>query len=189
MKLLVKTVASTAVVLVALAGCASRSTGGDNSAAGSGSDASSSASPGGSTSTQNGSGTPSGGSTGASSGGQQSGSGSQSGSPSGGQSSSKPDDPAAHVKYVSPAGVSLDKDGVTLVTEVTWGGCNDQPQLIVMSQDASKVVVELKQVNHQKIGVMCPDIAREGEAKVKLAAPLGSRQVIDGIKNVPITVH
>ncbi|NUP48545.1 MAG: hypothetical protein HOW97_14735 [Catenulispora sp.] len=185
MKLLVKTVASTAVVLVALAGCASRSTGGDNSAAGSGSDTSSSASPSGSTSTQNGSqpGAPSGGSsTGTSAGGQ-------SGSPSGGESSSKPNDPNAQVKYVSPAGVSLDKDGITLVTEVTWGGCNDQPQLIIMSQDASKVVVELKQVNHQKVGVMCPDIAREGEAKAKLAAPLGSRQVIDGIKNVPITVH
>lgn len=188
MKLLVKTVASTAVVLVALAGCASRSSGGGTSAAGSGSDVSSSTSPGGSTSTQNGSqpgasssapgGSPS---TGSTSGGQA-GSGSQSGS-------APSTDPNAQVKHLSPAGVSLDKDGITLVTEVAWGGCNDQPQLVVLSQDASKVVVELKQTSHQRVGVMCPDIAREGAAKVKLAAPLGSRQVIDGIKNVPLTVH
>ena len=181
MKLLVKTVASTAVVLVALAGCASRSSGGGTSAAGSGSDASSSTSPGGSTSTQNGSqpGAPGGSpSTGSTSGGQ---SGSTSGSTS--------PDPNAQVKYVSPTGISLDKDGITLVTEVAWGGCNDQPQLVIMSQDASKVVVELKQTSHQRVGMMCPDIAREGSAKAKLAEPLGSRQVVDGIKNVPLTVH
>jgi hypothetical protein len=93
------------------------------------------------------------------------------------------------VKYISPQGVSVDKDGITLVTEVEWGGCDDQPQLVVMSQDASKVVVELKKTSHARIGVMCPDIARQGQATVKLAAPLGSRPVIDGIKNTPITAH
>lgn len=179
MKLLVKTAASTAVVLVALAGCASRSSGGGTSAAGSGSGASSSGSSSGVTSTTGGSQSAPG------SGGSSSGA---SGSAPGGQTGSQPD-PSAQVKYVSPTDVSLDKDGVTLVTEVAWGGCNDQPQLIVTSQDASKVVVELKETSHQRIGVMCPDIAREGAAKVKLDAPLGSRQVVDGVKNVPITVH
>ncbi|MFD0638296.1 hypothetical protein ACFQ9X_48775 [Catenulispora yoronensis] len=109
----------------------------------------------------------------------------------GGSSSSSPakPDPSAQVKYVSPQGVTLASDGVTLIAEVTWGGCSDQPQLVVMSQDASKVVVELKETSHARIGVMCPDIARNGEASVKLVAPLGTRQVIDGIKNAPINVH
>jgi len=93
------------------------------------------------------------------------------------------------VKYTSPNGVTLASDGITLVTEVSWGGCTDQPQLILMSQDASKVVVELKTVSHARVGVMCPNIAREGSASAKLAAPLGSRQVIDGVKNVPISVR
>jgi hypothetical protein len=184
MKLLVKTVASTAVVLVALAGCASRSSGGNTSAAGG---STTSAPSSGTTSTQNGSqpspGAPSG---------QQSGSGSQPGGQtqsSGAPSSTPSTDPSAQVKYISPQGVSVDKDGITLVTEVEWGGCDDQPQLVVMSQDASKVVVELKKTSHARIGVMCPDIARQGQATVKLAAPLGSRPVIDGIKNTPITAH
>ncbi|GAA2023440.1 hypothetical protein GCM10009839_21230 [Catenulispora yoronensis] len=190
MKLLVKTVASTAVVLVTLAGCASRSSGDSHSAAaGPGSDVTSSTSPGGTTSTENSeppSAAPGGPTTGTSS-------GSQPIAPSspGGSSSSSPakPDPSAQVKYVSPQGVTLASDGVTLIAEVTWGGCSDQPQLVVMSQDASKVVVELKETSHARIGVMCPDIARNGEASVKLVAPLGTRQVIDGIKNAPINVH
>jgi hypothetical protein len=92
------------------------------------------------------------------------------------------------VKYVALEGVSLEKDGITLVTEVNWGGCNDQPQIVVKSQDASKVVVELKTVSHYRVGIMCPDLARNGQATVKLDAPLGSRQVIDGVKNVAISV-
>jgi hypothetical protein len=182
MKLLVKTAASTAVVLVALAGCASRGSGSGTSAAGSG--GTSSAPSDGTTSTQNGLSptTPaSSGSTGAT-GGQQSG-------PGGSPSSVPSTDPSAQVKYISPEGVSVAADGVTLVTEVEWGGCDDQPQLVVMSQDASKVVVELKKTSHARIGVMCPDIARRGEASVKLTAPLGSRSVIDGIKNEPIMTH
>ena len=59
---------------------------------------------------------------------------------------------------------------------------------MVTSQDASKVVVELKKVSHSRVGVMCPDFARNGQSTVKLAAPLGSRQVIDGIKNTAISV-
>jgi hypothetical protein len=181
MKLLVKTAASTAVVLVALAGCASRSSGSGTSAAGSG--GTSSAPSDGTTSTQNGlqPTTPASGFTG-STGGQQSG-------PGGSPSSVPSTDPSAQVKYISPESVSVGKDGITLVTEVEWGGCDDQPQLVVMSQDASKVVVELKKTSHARIGVMCPDIARQGETTVKLAAPLGSRPVIDGIKNEPIMTH
>lgn len=162
MKPLVKTVATTAVVMAALAGCASRSSGGSstsNAGAGNGappaSTSSSAASP------------------------------SAPASSSGG--ASNPSDPGT-VKYVSPQGVSLQKDGVTLATEVNWGGCNDQPQLVVMSQDASKVVVELKTVSHYRVGMMCPDNMRNGEATVKLAAPLAARQVVDGIKNVALSV-
>lgn len=180
MKLLVKTAASTAVVLVALAGCASRSSGSGTSAAGGGS--TSSAPSDGTTSTQNGSQPPTSGSSDSS--------GATGGQQSGGSPSSKPStDPSALVKYVSPDGVSVAQDGITLVTEVQWGGCDDQPQLVVVSQDASKVVVELKKTSHARIGVMCPDIARNGQASVKLAAPLGARPVVDGVKNVPITTH
>jgi hypothetical protein len=93
------------------------------------------------------------------------------------------------LKITSPDGVSLSSDGVTLITEATWGGCYDKPQLVVVSQDASKVVVELKSVSHYRIGIMCPNNAIEGAVSVKLAAPLGSRQVIDGVKNVAISVH
>lgn len=188
MKPLVKSVASTAVVLAALAGCASRSSGG-SSAAGSGSGTSSSASSSssapsstsssadGSSSTQNGS-QPSTSTSGGSA---------SSGAPSSGQSSA-PGTPG-QVKITSPQGVSLASDGITLVTEVEWGGCDDQPQLVVTGQDASKVVVEVKTTNHYRVGVMCPNLARSGSASVKLAAPLGSRQVVDGVKNVAITVH
>ncbi|WP_194917758.1 hypothetical protein [Catenulispora rubra] len=172
MKPLVKTVATTAVVLAGLAGCASRSSGGSStSAAGAGSGgsstSSSSSSPGQTSSTA-----PS--STG------------QTGSPNP-SNPSNPSDPGT-VKYVPLQGLSLAKDGVTLVTEVNWGGCNDQPTLVIKSQDASKVVVEEKSVSHYRVGMMCPDFSRNGEATVKLDAPLGSRQVIDGVKNVAISV-
>ncbi|MBW8803494.1 MAG: hypothetical protein JF587_06490 [Catenulisporales bacterium] len=186
MKPLVKTVASTAVVLAALAGCASRSSGG-SSAAGSGSGTSTSSPS--SSSTSSSTSSSSDGSTSTSNGSQPSapGSSASSGAPSSGQSSA-PSTPG-QVKITSPQGVSLAKDGITLITEVEWGGCDDQPQLVVTSQDASKVVVEVKTTNHYRIGIMCPNYARQGSASVKLAAPLGSRQVIDGVKNVAITVH
>ncbi|WP_194897620.1 hypothetical protein [Catenulispora pinisilvae] len=162
MKPLVKTVATTAVVLTALAGCASRSSGGSSASnAGAGGDTASSSTPS----------SPASPSTSASSSG----------------SASNPSDPGT-VKYVSPQGVVLEKDGATLATEVNWGGCNDQPQLVVTSQDASKVVVELKTVSHYRVGMMCPDNMRNGEATVKLAAPLASRQVFDGVKNVALSV-
>lgn len=167
MKHLVKTMATTAVVLSALAGCASRSSGGSStSAAGAGGGTSSSSSastsaPGSAPST----------------------------SPSTtGQSGASNPGGVGTVKYVSPQGVVLEKDGITLSTEVSWGGCNDQPQLVVMSQDSAKVVVELKTVSHFRTGMMCPNFARNGQATVKLDAPLGSRQVIDGVKNAAISV-
>lgn len=166
MKPLVKTVATTAVVLAALAGCASRSSGG-SSAAGSGNDSSSASSP--------------------SSPGAPSTSAPSSTPPSTGQSASNPAG-SGTVKYVPLQGLALEKDGITLVTEVSWGGCNDQPQIVVKSQDASKVVVELKTVSHFHTGMMCPDFSRNGQASVKLDAPLGSRQVIDGVKNAAISV-
>lgn len=175
MKPLVKTVATTAIVLASLAGCASRSSGGSGtSALGAGSDTSSTSSPSSSA--------PS--SSSSSSGGQLPG-----GSPSssGQTGASNPSNPGT-VKYVALQGVTLEKDGITLATEVSWGGCNDQPQIVVKSQDASKVVVELKTVSHARVGVMCPNFARDGESTVKLDAPLGSRQVIDGVKNVAISV-
>ena len=169
MKPLVKTVATTAVVLAGLAGCASRSSGGSStSAAGAGSGGSSTSSSS-SSAGQTPSTPPS--STG------------QTGSPN----PSNPSDPGT-VKYVALQGLSLEKDGVTLVTEVNWGGCNDQPTLVIKSQDASKVVVEEKSVSHYRVGMMCPDFSRNGQATVKLDAPLGSRQVIDGVKNVAISV-
>ncbi len=93
------------------------------------------------------------------------------------------------MKYVPLQGLSLEKDGITLVTEVNWGGCNDQPQLVVKSQDASKVVVELKTVSHYRVGIMCPNFSRDGQSTVKLDAPLGNRQVIDGVKNAVISVN
>ena len=92
------------------------------------------------------------------------------------------------MKYVPLQGLSLEKDGITLVTEVNWGGCNEQPQIVVKSQDPSKVVVELKTISHFRVGMMCPNFSRNGQATVKLDAPLGNRQVIDGVKNVPISV-
>ncbi|MEZ0114422.1 hypothetical protein ABH920_008456 [Catenulispora sp. EB89] len=169
MKPLVKTVATTAVVLAGLAGCASRSSGGSStSAAGAGSGGSSSSSSS-SSAGQTPSTPPS--STG------------QTGTPN----PSNPSDPGT-VKYVALQGLSLQKDGVTLVTEVNWGGCYDQPTLVIKSQDASKVVIEEKTVSHYRVGMMCPDFSRNGEATVKLDAPLGSRQVIDGVKNVAISV-
>lgn len=164
MKPLVKTVATTAVVLAALAGCASRSSGGSTSAAGGGDTASAPSS--------------------SSSAGQTP---STSPTSTGQTGSSNPSNPGT-VKYVPVQGLALQKDGVTLTTEVNWGGCNDQPTLVIMSQDASKVVIEEKTVSHYRVGVMCPDFSRNGQISVKLDAPLGSRQVIDGVKNVAISV-
>ncbi|MEY9927976.1 hypothetical protein ABH926_002610 [Catenulispora sp. GP43] len=174
MKALVKSVATTAVVLAALAGCASRSSGGSDASgpgAGGGSTSASSPTSPSSSSSSN--------PTAPSSPGQ-----------TGGSSSSNPSNPSnpGTVKYVPLQGLSLDKDGVTLVTEVSWGGCNDQPQLVIKSQDATKVVVELKTVSHYRVGIMCPDFSRDGQSTAKLDAPLGSRQVIDGVKNAAISV-
>jgi hypothetical protein len=59
---------------------------------------------------------------------------------------------------------------------------------VVTSQDATKVVVELKTVSHYRVGMMCPDFSRNGQATVKLDAPLGSRQLVDGVKNAAISV-
>ena len=176
MKPLVKTVATTAVVLASLAGCASRSSGGSSASApgaGGGTSTSSASSPSSSSPSSS-----------ASSPGQTSGS---SPSSTGETGTSSPSSPGT-VKYVALQGVSLEKDGITLVTEVNWGGCNEQPQIVVKSQDASKVVVELKTVSHYRVGVMCPDFSRNGQSTVKLDAPLGSRQVIDGVKNQAISV-
>ncbi|ACU69945.1 hypothetical protein Caci_1017 [Catenulispora acidiphila DSM 44928] len=171
MKPLVKSVATTAVVLAALAGCASRSSESSSApGAGGGSTSSSSSASSPSSSSSSSPSTP------PSSSGQ-----------TGSSSPSNPSEPGT-VKYVALQGLSLEKDGITLATEVNWGGCNDQPQLVVKSQDASKVVVELKTVSHARVGVMCPDFSRNGEATVKLDAPLGSRQVVDGVKNVAISV-
>ena len=183
MKPLVKTVATTAVVLASLAGCASRSSGGtDTSAPGAGGGTSTSSASSPSSSSSSSPGQTSGSSP--SSGGQSG----QSTGPSTGQTgTSSPSSPGT-VKYVALQGVSLQKDGITLVTEVNWGGCNDQPQIVVMSQDASKVVVELKTVSHYRVGIMCPNFFRDGQSTVKLDAPLGSRQVIDGVKNMAISV-
>jgi hypothetical protein len=180
MKPLVKSVATTAVVLAALAGCASRSSGGtDASGPGAGGGSTTSSSPASpvsppSSSSANPSAPSSTGGTGGS-------------SPSGPSNPSSPSDPGT-VKYVPLQGLSLEKDGVTLATEVSWGGCNDQPQLVIKSQDAAKVVVELKTVSHYRVGIMCPDFSRDGQSTAKLDAPLGSRQVIDGVKNAAISV-
>jgi hypothetical protein len=91
-----------------------------------------------------------------------------------------------NIKYTSPAGVSVSMDGKTLVASVEWGGCSQQPQLIAVSQDSAKVVIEVKTVTHYKVGVMCPNIMRTGEASLVLAAPLGNRQLVDAVTNAPI---
>jgi hypothetical protein len=110
-------------------------------------------------------------------------------SQSSGGPGTKPTSGTDQVKYTSPEGVSLAPDGRTLVTPVEWGGCSEQPQLIVMAQDSTKVVVEVKTITHFRLGAMCPNIARVGEASVKLDAPLGSRQVVDGITHVVLATR
>jgi hypothetical protein len=77
--------------------------------------------------------------------------------------------------------VSFGADGRTLSTGVQWGGCQEQPQLVVFTQDASHVVVEVKTVTHYRVGVMCPNIERTGTATATLAAPLNGRSIVDGV--------
>ena len=193
MKPLVKTVAGTAIMLSVLAGCASRSTGSSaSSAAGAGGSTVTSGAPQSGSTSAGGSGTdgnqPGSTTNPAAPGGQPSSPGAKPGQPTsapGGKPSAAP----GQTKITSPDGVSLAADGKTLATEVEWGGCDDQPQLVVLSQDASKVVVEVKTTNHYRMGIMCPDIARSGSVSVTLNAPLGSRQVVDGVKNVVLPVH
>lgn len=85
------------------------------------------------------------------------------------------------IVYVSPEGISVGGDGRTLSTSVEWGGCAEQPQLVVFTQDAKQVVVEVKTVTHFKAGVMCPNIERTGTVSATLTAPLAGRAVIDGV--------
>lgn len=85
------------------------------------------------------------------------------------------------IVYVSPDGITVGADGKTLSTSVEWGGCQDQPQLVVFGQNAHQVVVEVKTVKHFKMGQMCPNIERTGTATATLSAPLGNRQVVDGL--------
>ena len=92
-------------------------------------------------------------------------------------------------KTFSPDGITVAKDGVTLSVPVEWGGCSDKPQIVVVSQDSSKILVEMKQTSHNGAGVMCPDHAHAGVATLKLSAPLGSRQLVDAVLNAPIAVH
>lgn len=91
------------------------------------------------------------------------------------------------IVYVSPDGVSVGADGRTLSTGVQWGGCQEQPQLVVFTQNAQKVVVEVKTVTHYRVGVMCPNIERTGTASVMLALPLNGRPVVDGITGRSLT--
>jgi hypothetical protein len=93
------------------------------------------------------------------------------------------------VKYTSPEGITVSGDGRTLATPVQWGGCTDQPELLVTAQDAAQVVVEVKTVTHFRMGVMCPNIARVGESSATLTAALGNRQVIDAISHSVIRTH
>jgi hypothetical protein len=90
------------------------------------------------------------------------------------------------VKYVSPEGVAVAADGKTLSTPIEWGGCQSRPQLIALTQDSTKVVVEVKETSHA--GGMCPDHIVEDVIKLVLDAPLGSRQLVDGVSNAPIHV-
>ena len=90
------------------------------------------------------------------------------------------------VTYSSPDGVSVSADGKTLSMLVTWGGCADEPTIVVTVQDASKVVIELRKVTHFRLGAMCPDNVRESETSTVLGAALGSRQLVDGITHAEI---
>jgi hypothetical protein len=185
MKSLVKTLTAAAVLTMALAGCASKAgTGTDSAAAGNGNPPAVQTTPG----------------TGATSG---DGSTPTSGSSSGGvqapapthpsQSPVSPTKPGAattdQVKYTSPDGITVSADGRVLATPIQWGGCTEEPQLLVTAQDASQVVVELKTVTHFRMGAMCPNIARAGEASATLNAPLGNRQLIDAVTHAVIRTH
>jgi hypothetical protein len=90
------------------------------------------------------------------------------------------------IVYVSPEGISVGGDGRTLSTSVEWGGCAEQPQLVVFTQDAKQVVVEVKTVTHYRVGVMCPNIERTGTVTATLGAPLSGRTVVDGVTGRPI---
>lgn len=191
MKPMVKTLTGAAVLTLALAGCASKATGtGPDSAAGNGN----------STATQSAPmmGAPSPLSTTNSAPADSAASGTQtSGGPASTAPSTSPGTPNSkpsaagtdQIKYSSPDGVSISSDGRTLSTPVQWGGCTEQPQLLVTAQDATQVVVEVKTVTHFRMGAMCPNIARVGEASATLAAPLGNRQVIDAVTHSAIPTH
>lgn len=189
MKPMVKTLTGAAVLTFALAGCASKATGtGPDSAAGNGnSSVTQSAPTSGAPATSGTSGSAP--SSSAPSGAQASG-GSAATAPSPGAPNGKPSAPGTdQIKYTSPDGVSVSPDGRTLSTPVQWGGCTEQPQLLVTAQDATQVVVEVKTVTHFRMGAMCPNIARVGEASATLAAPLGNRQVIDAVTHSVIPTH
>jgi hypothetical protein len=94
--------------------------------------------------------------------------------------------PAPTIKYVSPVDVAVSSDGKTLSTPVDWSGCAVKPEIVVVSQDGAKVVIEMKDATYARMGVMCPNIARTGTATLMLDAPLGNRQLVDGITNAPI---
>jgi hypothetical protein len=99
-----------------------------------------------------------------------------------------PPSAGAVVKYLSPQGVSMTADGKTLSTPIEWGGCESRPQFIAMSQDSTKVVVEVKTTTRSGAGIMCPDHIVEDVVTLTLNAPLGGRQLVDGVANVPIHV-
>ena len=190
MKPMAKTLTGAAVLTFALAGCASKATGtGPDSAAGNGNSTVAQSAP---TSGAPGqAGTAGSSSSSAPSGSQTSGGSAPTAPPS---SSGAPNGkPSAHgtdqSKYTSPDGVSVSSDGRTLSTPVQWGGCTEQPQLLVTAQDATQVVVEVKTVTHFRMGAMCPNIARVGESSATLAAPLANRQVIDAVTHSVIPTH
>jgi len=93
------------------------------------------------------------------------------------------------ITYVSPDGITVTDDGRILATSVQWGGCQDQPELVVLGQGTGQVVVEVKTVTHSRVGQMCPNIERVGTVKVALIAPLGERKLIDGVTGKAVSTR
>ena len=186
MKPMVKTLTGAAVLTLALAGCASKATGtGPDSAAGNGNSTVAQSAPTGAPASTSGSASSTSGSAPSGTAPASSAPSTGPGAPSGKPSAAGTD----QIKYTSPDGVSVSSDGRTLSTPVQWGGCTEQPQLLVTAQDATQVVVEVKTVTHFRMGAMCPNIARVGEASATLAAPLNNRQVIDAVTHSTIPTH
>lgn len=89
--------------------------------------------------------------------------------------------PTSQLRAVGPArpprGVEVSKDGRTVMFDAAQAGCQHVTAALV-AQAGSAVTIRIRKVTTNSGGQLCPMIVREVPLAVRLAAPLGDREIV-----------